>query len=332
MVKKNILILGTIFALALSACGPGAPGETTAIVSTAVAVGTILPETIAAVTPGLSPTEAPPTPIPSLPSALGPSELKYRLLAEYPDFFYCDPDYYPVARDDEGKLALERFPEIQANAEEFQAILEHNGLAGQVTFTDAQKLLIYRDHKKLAAIPFELAGDVYQFQLRTAEPNSLEGFTISGAIDGQGRIDEQERTPGFTDCPICLAARTRIDTPDGPVAVEELQAGDLVWTLNRAGERVPAAVLKIGQGAVPARHRMVHLVLDDGREALVSPGHPTADGRRLGELEAGDLLDGARILSLEYVPYEQNTTYDLLPAGDTGFYWADGILLGSTLK
>jgi hypothetical protein len=51
----------------------------------------------------------------------------------------------------------------------------------------------------------------------------------------------------------------------------------------------------------------------------------------VGDLEPGDPLDGARILSLEYVPYEQTATYDLLPAGDTGLYWAGDILLGSTL-
>jgi hypothetical protein len=246
------------------------PGEITAEVSTAVAVGTVLPETIVPGTPGPPPTEAPPTPIPSLPSALSPTELKYRLLEEYPDFFYCDPDYYPVARADEGELALERFPEIQANAEEFQAILAHNGLAGQTEFTDEQKLLIYREHKKLAALSFELAGEAYRFQLRTADTNTLEGFFITGTIDGQGRIEVQENTPGFVDCPICLAAQTRIDTPGGPVAVEDLRAGDIVWTVNRAGERVPAPVLLVGQSPAPAGHRMVHLVLDDGREVFVS--------------------------------------------------------------
>jgi len=63
----------------------------------------------------------------------------------------------------------------------------------------------------------------------------------------------------------------------------------------------------------------------------VSPGHPTADGRRVGDLETGDLLDGARLVGLEVVPYAHSATYDLLPSGDTGLYWADGILLGSTL-
>ena len=31
----------------------------------------------------------------------------------------------------------------------FQAILEHNGLANLTSFTDDQKMLIYKDYKKL---------------------------------------------------------------------------------------------------------------------------------------------------------------------------------------
>jgi hypothetical protein len=76
---------------------------------------------------------------------------------------------------------------------------------------------------------------------------------------------------------------------------------------------------------------MVHVVLDDGRELWASPGHPTADGRALSDLRVGDLLDGARVTLLEHLPYEGIATYDLLPSGDTGLYWADGILMGSTL-
>ena len=83
---------------------------------------------------------------------------------------------------------------------------------------------------------------------------------------------------------------------------------------------------------VPATHQMVHLTLSDGRQLWASPGHPTSDGRVLGQLALGDMLDGARIIHLERVLYGQPATYDLLPASATGFYWANGILMGSTLK
>jgi hypothetical protein len=51
----------------------------------------------------------------------------------------------------------------------------------------------------------------------------------------------------------------------------------------------------------------------------------------LGDFQAGDILDGAPIFRLEHVVYEGDATYDLLPSGDTGFYWANGILLKSTM-
>jgi hypothetical protein len=71
--------------------------------------------------------------------------------------------------------------------------------------------------------------------------------------------------------------------------------------------------------------------LSDGRELHASPGHPTADGRALGDLQAGDLLDGAYVVLMERLPYDGIATFDLLPSGDTGLYWANGILMGSTL-
>lgn len=45
----------------------------------------------------------------------------------------------------------------------------------------------------------------------------------------------------------------------------------------------------------------------------------------------GDVLDGALVATVEYVPYNSGATYDLLPSGSTGLYWANGILLKSTL-
>jgi hypothetical protein len=83
---------------------------------------------------------------------------------------------------------------------------------------------------------------------------------------------------------------------------------------------------------VPSTHHVVRLVLSDGRAVSVSPGHPTADGRRVGDLVAGEDYDGATIASATRVSYDGGSTFDVLPAGATGFYWANGVLLGSTLR
>ena len=55
------------------------------------------------------------------------------------------------------------------------------------------------------------------------------------------------------------------------------------------------------------------------------------DGRSLGTLAVGDGLDGARVIGADLEPAEEECTYDILPAGETGGYWANGILLKSTL-
>jgi hypothetical protein len=91
-------------------------------------------------------------------------------------------------------------------------------------------------------------------------------------------------------------------------------------------------MIRISKTFVPANHQVVHLVLDDDREVWVSPGHPTAEGRGVGQLQVGDSLDGALLLAAEQAPYTGSATYDLLPAGETGFYWANGIMLASSLR
>jgi hypothetical protein len=261
---------------------------------------------------------------------LGPTELKYRLLAQFPDLFFCDPDYYPVARMDELELAKQRFSELQANTEEFNAILEHNNLTGATNFIDEQILLVYQEHKKLAAIQFTLASGGYQFQLQSARQEG-NGELVSGLIDSQGTITVQQREPIIATCPICLAEGTLIDTPAGAIPVESLSPGMQVWSLNRTGLRKATTLLKVVRTIVPVHHQVVHLMLEDGRQIWASPGHPTVDGRLMGSFHPGDMLDGSRVKAAERMAYSGYATYDLLPAGDTGFYWANGILIASTL-
>jgi len=138
--------------------------------------------------------------------------------------------------------------------------------------------------------------------------------------------------PPFGGCPICLAGNTLIDTPSGSVLIKDLQAGMPIWATDKAGHRVSGVVTRTSKVPVPPTHKIVHLVFDDGRELFVSPGHPTIDGRRVGYLMQGDLYNGATVVSAQRVPYSESETYDVLPSGETGFYRANGVLLGSTLS
>ena len=137
--------------------------------------------------------------------------------------------------------------------------------------------------------------------------------------------------PPLGGCPICLAGNSLIDTPSGLVLVKDLQIGMPVWTTDKIGQRVSGVITKTSKVPVPPTHQMVHLVLDDGRELFVSPGHPTTDGRTVGDFILNDLYDDASVVSIERVSYSDNATYDLLPSEETGFYWANGVLLESTL-
>lgn len=134
------------------------------------------------------------------------------------------------------------------------------------------------------------------------------------------------------NCPICLASNTVIDTPDGPMGVKDVVVGAVVWSIDRYGNRIAADVLRVSRTPVPPTHRVIHLIMSDDREVWASPDHSTLDGRRVADLRAGDSFDGSHVVAANVVPYWDLATYDLLPASDTGAYWANGIVLGSTLK
>jgi hypothetical protein len=268
---------------------------------------------------------ASPTPAPSpLPAA----ELKYRIMDAGGRIEFCDPDFYPIARaGGEEANAAAKLPEIQKDADTYAAITKRVG-------TDP--LAVYRDWKALNALQLAVAGARYSFNYRstggsTPAPNKTSGTQVQGTVDQFGKVDISSRTAtGPLNCPICLARDTRIATPGGEVAAQDLKVGDIVWTLE-GGARVAAPLVAIGSTPVPATHEVVHLVLSDGRSVLVSPGHPTADGRRVGDLRAGDALDGATVVSAEREPYDGGYTLDVRPAGASGAYWANGVLLGSTI-
>jgi hypothetical protein len=263
------------------------------------------------------------------PTPLSAIELKYRLVAQLGPLEYCDPDAYPLARDVTPSYISGRLSDIASrDPQTYQAILAHYHLTPPLTQQEERD--VYADYKQLAAFQLKADGDKYDFSYPGRTAPSKESTMTTGIIDRVGSIQVQSRSPYLRICPICLAAWTTIATPIGPVAIPNLRPGMVVWTADLSGHRQAAVILEVGSTAAPAGHEVVHLTLVDGRQVWVSPGHPTSDARRVGDLKRGDLLDGSRIVAADRTPYI-GRTYDLRPSGPTGVYWANGVPLASTL-
>ncbi|MFL5307639.1 MAG: Hint domain-containing protein [Polyangia bacterium] len=127
----------------------------------------------------------------------------------------------------------------------------------------------------------------------------------------------------------CAAPGTRIATPAGPVPISSLTVGDLVLSVDR-GKVVTVPILRTTRVPV-TRHHVVRVTLASGDVLEISEGHPTADGRLFWDLAPGDRLGSQVVVGVESVPYRFAYTFDILPASDSGTYFAEGALIGSTL-
>lgn len=246
---------------------------------------------------------------------------------------YCDPDEFPVGHGAPIDNATARLPQIQADQEAYAAILDHEGIAAGADLTDEQLIAINEDYKQMQAIELTPADGGSTFLVYVpAEGSPTANESVSGSVDAAGEVTIEQRGPGRgLECPICLAAGTLIDTPVGPVRVEDMRVGMPVWTSNPAGHRIAGVVVRIGRAVAPIGHLVVRLRLADGRVVVASPGHPTGGGRRIGDLRVGDALDGSIVARSTVIRYAGAFTYDILPSGPTGTYFADGIALASTL-
>jgi hypothetical protein len=275
-------------------------------------------------------------------------ELKYALLEyfgtttnTYPGsegVFFCDAYLYPIGRpEDEKKDAIASWENISKNKPLSQAILTRLDLLTKpsAAISDGDKLAIHRECRKLSGTTLDITSEPPAFTLSIRANN--EEYISTGTITWQGQITirEEKRDGGSRfafQCPLCLPSDTRIETPSGTIPVKDLAEGGQVWTQDAAGRKVAVSILRMVNRATGPEHRVVNVTLADGRTLTASPGHPLTDGRSLVALKAGDVVDGSTVVSIEAGTDTSGFTYDLLPDGDTGFYWADGILIASSLS
>ena len=124
----------------------------------------------------------------------------------------------------------------------------------------------------------------------------------------------------------CCSPDILIRIPGGEKRIIDIKEGDLV--ISDSGKA--ALVVKINKMPV-FNHKTILVKFSDGTELEVSPLHPTACGRTFKDLTSGDLLDGKTIVSSDLVLYKHSYTYDILPDSSSGNYYANGVLIGSTL-
>jgi hypothetical protein len=264
------------------------------------------------------------------PAGGGPKLSTIELRLKVEDSFgrptFCDPDSYPVGRPVSPAETTQRFTQLQqTDGPGVTAVAAHDRLPASGLTVD-QQYQVWSHYQALQRIQLNSEGNHYRFQ------DSSSKQLVEGTITKTGRISvTHSGPPAALMCPICLHGDTLIDTPGGQVPVRDLSPGMPVWTAGTDGARQAGVVIRTGSVPTPFGHRFVRLALADGRSVLVSAGHPTGDGRKVGELAPGDQLDGSSVVAAKPLDTDVAATYDLLPSGPTGAYWANGIRLGSTL-
>lgn len=144
---------------------------------------------------------------------------------------------------------------------------------------------------------------------------------VSGACGGDGGPCHPCR---------CNGPETPILTEDGEKPIRALRKHDRVLSLHQG--RVQAVPILATQEVKVKHHSVARIQLQNGFVLEISGEHPTGDGRALFELFPGEKLGNATVESLTLVPYEGESTFDILPDSDTGTYFAGGLWLGSTMN
>ena len=157
-------------------------------------------------------------------------------------------------------------------------------------------------------------GSVINSNQWRSNSNLLEGALERAFNNSRVRKWREKETPAAStyqgDEGPCLPGNSSINTPNGFILIKDLRVGDFVWTSDRFGRRVQTVIVKKTKRIASKNHKVAHVVLKDGRELVVSLGHPTIDYREIGSLVKGDILDMSSVSSIKGIPYKGKYTYD----------------------
>ena len=176
--------------------------------------------------------------------------------------------------------------------------------------------------------------DVYTWPIEdVCIPSAKEQPTLKNLEDGTFLYTYTDRAfRGTPNRCKCLPASTLIATPSGEIAINLLKESDIIFSVNAKGDKIEVPVKLTNKVLINTEHEMIMIELMDGRKLQVTPEHPSAIvSKSIDQFEVGDEFDGSTIAVKTSITYLEEYTYDILPASVTGYYWANGFLIGSTL-
>ena len=130
-------------------------------------------------------------PVPAAGTPLSVPQLKFAVMNAVGKPAYCDPDFWPLARD-EMPNALTQYSTIKADTATYQAILAHEQLPSG-DLTDDQKLTAYRAWKLLRAVALTetYSGHEYVFDYRVTSSTGYEHVHGTVRIDGVVTVSDR---------------------------------------------------------------------------------------------------------------------------------------------
>ena len=201
----------------------------------------------------------------------------------------------------------------------------------------------------LLALVFASAGATAGADLTPKTHVGAIDLVVAISIEASGLASAEERrgnwdavTTGTSDVPpaargagrVCFAAGTQVETSEGPMAIEDVKVGDLVWSMDE--ETGEIALKRVFRTFVTEGKEVLELVVADesgiAEAVTVTAEHPFWVAER-GWVEAGDLraddvlssLDGgaSTVLSLEMLE-EQTTVYNFEVEDFHTYFVGDG--------
>jgi hypothetical protein len=120
-------------------------------------------------------------------------ELKFKVIDAVGAPVYCDPDFYPVARQGgEEANAISNYPAIRAQSALYAALIAHEHLPPG-DLDDAQKLMLYRAYKLLNALTLAQSGSDYAFEFRAQNQSKTSIELVKGTVRIDGVVNVTSR-------------------------------------------------------------------------------------------------------------------------------------------